>query len=274
MSETASTIVKLLSTLTSPKASVKYISVAIFLTLSWTISKDFSATVEIPGENITIIVLLFGVGVGSLVGHFLVFIFDFTFNYISRIIKERNEKLILQEQNKALINKFTTSFPHFRWEQSEKIRHLTRHNLTLDFSSSAMKSLYENGYVKVISNISVNDHLVKLNPILIDEVSNSWKEEMDSNVDNFLKEKKQLKLKILELMEVGSSNSNEIYFDISGTIASHNSCIVKEAEDDTGFFLTFKPYYNEAFQIRTGKAYKEETWIDRSRIKFTSEQVA
>ncbi len=69
MSETAGTIIKLLAALTSPKACVKYITVAITLIVSWKYFEPLIAETNISKEQLSIIILLLGVGVGSLIGH-------------------------------------------------------------------------------------------------------------------------------------------------------------------------------------------------------------
>jgi hypothetical protein len=80
MSETAVTVIKLLAALTSPKACVKYLTVAIALYLSWLYLAPNFADLEITSEQKSLILLLIGLGSGSLVGHFLSEISAFFWN--------------------------------------------------------------------------------------------------------------------------------------------------------------------------------------------------
>ncbi|WP_315980922.1 hypothetical protein [Aliamphritea spongicola] len=68
MSETAGTIIKLLAALTSPKACVKYITVAVALLISWKYLEPVISETQISKEQLSIVLLLLGVGCGSLVG--------------------------------------------------------------------------------------------------------------------------------------------------------------------------------------------------------------
>ena len=68
MSETAGTIIKLLAALTSPKACVKYITVAVTLLISWKYLEPVISETQISKEQLSIVLLLLGVGCGSLVG--------------------------------------------------------------------------------------------------------------------------------------------------------------------------------------------------------------
>lgn len=72
MSETASTIIKLFSALTSPKAAVKYLSVSIVI--SWKYFSELAKFLGTPEENISIVVLLAGVGLGSIVRQIIIWL--------------------------------------------------------------------------------------------------------------------------------------------------------------------------------------------------------
>jgi hypothetical protein len=133
VSETASTIVKLLSTLTSPKACVKYIAVAVFIVLSWQYLNDLLLKFGVPEEHINIVVLLLGVGIGALIGHVLSFVGASLWNSIQNKREyrraEKAKALALavkktkdEAENRILIERYERSFTHFHWDQKETLR--------------------------------------------------------------------------------------------------------------------------------------------------------
>ena len=94
MSETAGTIIKLLAALTSPKACVKYLTVAISLYISWLYLAPNFTDLEITSEQKSLILLLIGLGSGSLSGHFISEISAYFWNYH----KEKRDKANKEKQ--------------------------------------------------------------------------------------------------------------------------------------------------------------------------------
>lgn len=92
MSETAGTIIKLLAALTSPKACVKYITVAVTLLISWKYLEPVISETQISKEQLSIVLLLLGVGCGSLVGQAISWATEFYGNNISQKKKRRLNK--------------------------------------------------------------------------------------------------------------------------------------------------------------------------------------
>lgn len=280
MSETATTIIKLLSALTSPKAAVKYISVAAFIVVSWKYFSDLANSFGTPDENISIVVLLAGVGLGSIVGQIITWIGEWIWKSISKKLdanklakqaieeKAENDRRKAKE-NDAILKRYTESFGHLGWEPKEKLRELTLRDITLDFSNLAFKALLENKYIKAVSQISSQTYLVTLNPILTEVTKNTWEQEIKSHVDDYFFEITPEKARILELMEFREVDDDSIIdFDIKFTVSPYCSCIRREAEDENGFWLCFRSYHLDEFSKRTGKEYQDETWIDKKRIVF------
>lgn len=278
MSETATTIINLLSALTSPKAAVKYISVAVFIVVSWSYFSELAKIFGTPDENIGIVVLLAGVGLGSIVGQIISWIGEWIWKSISSVldskrlaeqaVKEKSEDdLRIAKENEAILKKYTKSFGHLDWEQKEKLRELTLRDLTLEFSHLGFKSLLENKYIKVVSQISNKKYLVTLNPILTESTKSTWKKEIEDHVDEYFFEMTPEKHRILELMEDREADDEStIDFDIKSILRPYYSCIRKEAEEENGFWLCFRSHYLDEFSKRTGKEYQDEIWIDKNRI--------
>lgn len=280
MSETATatTIIKLISALTSPKAAVKYISIAAFIVVSWKYFCGFARAFGTPDANISIVVLLAGVGFGSIVGQIISWIGELIWQSINTKLK--SNKLAKQaakdkaesdqkkaKENEVILKKYIASFAHLGGESKVKLRELTLRDITLDFSNLSFKALLENKYIKIVSQIFNQTYLVTLNPILTETTKNNWEQEIKNHVDEYFFEMTPEKNKVLNYMEFREIDDNSIIdFDIKSTISPYYSCIRKEAEDETGFWLCFRSYYIEEFSKRTNKTYQDETWIDNSRI--------
>ena len=286
MSETATTIIKLLSALTSPKAAVKYISVAVFIVVSWKYFSELAKSFGTPEENISIVVLLAGVGFGSIVGQIITWLGELVWNYVNgkleakRLAKQDLEEKAENEikrakENEALLQKYTESFSHLGWESKEKLRELTLRDITLDFSNLAFKALLENKYIKAVSQISNRTYVVTLNPIIAEVTKTTWEQEIKENLDDYFRDMTPEKQRILEIMEHREDDDDSVIdFDIKSTVSPYYSCIRREAEDENGFWLCFRSYYLDEFSKRTGKEYQDETWIDKSRILLPVETKA
>ena len=260
MSETATTIIKLLSALTSPKAAVKYISVAASIVLSWGYLSNLAKSFGTPDENVSIVVLLAGVGVGSIVGQIISWIGDVIWQLVNskiqskRLAKQAKEEAaeIKQKKEKAnqvLAQRYAKSFLHFDWEQKEKLRELTLRDVKLDLSKVNLKALLDNKYIQVVSQISRNTYLVTLNSAVFELTRDTWKEEIREHVDEFFDELTPEKLRVLELMEDrATEDKSSINVDIESVVSPFHSSIRKEAEDDAGFWLSFVPYYLSEFE--------------------------
>ncbi|TOM46799.1 hypothetical protein CGH76_20515, partial [Vibrio parahaemolyticus] len=123
MSETVTTIIKLLSALTSPKAAVKYIAVAASIVLSWGYLSNLAKSFGTPDENIGVVVLLAGVGIGSIVGQVISWLGQVLWRFVnSKIQSKRLAKLAREEvaeseqkkekDNAALVQRYAKSFLH------------------------------------------------------------------------------------------------------------------------------------------------------------------
>mgnify|MGYP000639809173 CR=1 FL=1 len=98
MSETAGTIIKLLAALTSPKACVKYLTVAIALYLSWLYVAPNLIDLKINSEQKSLLLLLVGLGSGALIGHFLSETISLIWNKF-KISRDKKNEENRKEQN-------------------------------------------------------------------------------------------------------------------------------------------------------------------------------
>lgn len=280
MSETAGTIIKLLSALTSPKASVKYLSVALFLFISW---KYFEAGLKdagIPKEQLSIIIILIGLGLGSLAGHIIVFFGEIIWNKYT-IKKEEKERLKEEEDEKekakiekdekdeAFIRRFKISFPHLHTEQKRILRSLTIENKNLDLLDSEISALNDNGYIKSILNVSSTTYLMAINPLLTEYVSNQWKAEVNSRIDELYNDNSIPAEELLEILKYSNKEKETpIKSSLIEGLSEYSGCIRVNADTETeGYWLWFDFDIREALEVRNNEEYIDELYIPKSRLQ-------
>ncbi|TOM46768.1 hypothetical protein CGH76_20520, partial [Vibrio parahaemolyticus] len=127
----------------------------------------------------------------------------------------------------------------------------------------------DNKYIKLVSKISRSTYLVTLNPVILELTRDTWQQEIKEHVDEFFFNMTPEKYRVLDLMEARDKEDDSIIdFDVKSTVAPYYSCIRREGEDDTGFWLCFRSYYLNEFEQRTGKEYLDEVWIDKNRFVY------
>ncbi|SBT60915.1 Uncharacterised protein [Plesiomonas shigelloides] len=280
MSETAGTIIKLLAALTSPKACVKYITVAVTLLISWKYLEPVISETQISKEQLSIVLLLLGVGCGSLVGQAISWAAEFLWKkHKSKKeaalkqemeLEEAKRERIEKEQNeKLLLTKIQSSFEHLHFEQKSTLRKLTLKNETLDMSESNNSALEKNGYIQRLVHVRVTDYLTQINPLISDFIKEQWSAEKESKVKSFLEYNYHAE-KLLELLEENNQvNDFLVDKEVLKSTSRYSECIrgqYDDRENSTGYWLWFEDYLLEAFEKKTGKSYVDEAFISLQRI--------
>ncbi|MCL6416906.1 hypothetical protein MIB92_14690 [Aestuariirhabdus sp. Z084] len=280
MSETAGTIIKLLAALTSPKACVKYITVAVTLLISWKYLEPIISETQISKEQLSIILLLLGVGCGSLVGQ----VISWSIEYLWKLHKSKkeadlNQKLELEkaeiqrieeeEKQKRLLKKIQSSFEHLHFEQKATLRKLTLKNETLNMSDLSNSALEENGYVQRLVHVRVSNYLTQINPLISDFVKKQWAAEKELKVKEFLQYNEHAE-KLLELLEEKNRGKElSVEKEVLASTSRYSGCVQgddDDREDSTGYWLWFEDYLLEEFEKQTGKSYIDEVFISLQRI--------
>ena len=276
MSETAGTIIKLLAALTSPKACIKYITVAFSLYIAWVFLKTPLDSVQVSAEQRSIILLLAGVGFGSLLGHGLSFVIDGAWQkHIAskeetkkKELKEiedqkEQEEQLLKEQK--LVEKFISSFKHLTVAQKELLRELTKDNKNISTDTSENEALIKNGYVNPILNVQYKTYLVGISPLIKEFVAKQWEEELKVIVQEVI-ESSQGK----ELLNILKNEDDESPVDgnLFNGLSRYSGAIRGEADaEQGGFWLWFDKYILDSTSDRTGDNYVDELFIPESRIE-------
>lgn len=280
MSETAGTIIKLLAALTSPKACVKYITVAITLLISWKYLEPVISETQISKEQLSIVLLLIGVGCGSLVGQAISWAAEFlwkkyTSKHEAALKKEmelesaEHKRIEKEEKKRLLLTNIQSSFEHLHFEQKATLRKLTLKSETLDMSEPNNSALEKNGYIQRLVHVRVSDYLTQINPVVSNFVKEQWAAEKGLKVKSFL-EHNDYAEKLLELLEEDNQDKD---FHVDKEVlkgASRYSGCVRGQDDDrensTGYWLWFEDYLLEEFEKKTGKSYVDEAFISLQRI--------
>ncbi len=284
MSETAGTVIKLLSALTSPKASVKYISVGIFLVLSWKYLDNTLASLGAPKEHHSLIVLLIGLGIGSLIGQAIYVVVSSIWEKIETSVKEKKEKQKKDELKKAqqrsvdqaneeFLEGFKKAFEHFPYWKRDALRLLIDKEQRMEWHLEYVDSLKTNKYIIRTTNIDSDTDLYKIHPAIRDYVKAQWTAEIDSNMADFFE---NLTPEKNELIEVMKFTEEEFKGPISQACANLvnplHPCFTREAEDENGFYISFRNPYCSLFNEKTGLVLIDEVYIKHSWVR--SEEVS
>ncbi|WP_299195946.1 hypothetical protein [uncultured Amphritea sp.] len=279
MSETAGTVIKLLSALTSPKASVKYLSVGIFLVLSWKYLDNTLASLDAPKEHHSLIVLLIGLGIGSLIGQAIYVVVSSIWKKIDTSIKEKKEKQrkdelekaqqrSVDQENEEFLEGFKKAFEHFPYWKRDALRLLIDKEQRMEWSLDYVNSLKTNKYILRTINIDSDTDLYKIHPAIRDYVKAQWKAEIDSNMADFFG---NLTPEKNELIEVMKFTEEEFKGPISQACADLvypiHPCFTREAEDEIGFYISFRNPYCSLFNEKTGLELIDEVYIKHSWVR-------
>ncbi len=227
------TVVKLVLSLTSPKACIKYLCVALCLYLSWAYLEPYLEIPSIAIDQRNLILFLIGVGGGVLVGTFLCFSFDKLYGFfLTKKIEVESEK-----SKELFVQKFKAAFVHLTLKQKETLRLLTKGDFAVNVYKDGNASLLKNKYVKTILNIDQDMYLVRINPLVKSYVQREWDEELDSKIDNFLSLPDNEGVKLLEVMKEGGDLC-EIDRSLLLGLSAYTGIIRGEAQDD-GFWMWF-----------------------------------
>ena len=280
MSETAGTIIKLLAALTSPKACVKYITVAVTLLISWKYLEPVISETQISKEQLSIVLLLLGVGCGSLVGQAISWVTEFLWKQHKskkeaalkqemELEEAKREGIENEQKEKLLLAKIQSSFEHLHFEQKSTLRKLTLKNETLDMSDSNNSALEKNGYIQRLVHVRVTDYLTQINPLISDFIKEQWSAEKESKVKSFLDYNDHAE-KLLELLEEDNQGKDfPVDKEVLKSTSRYSEGVRGQDEDrenSTGYWLWFEDSLLEEFEKKTGKSYVDEAFISLQRI--------
>lgn len=289
MSETASTIIKLLSSLVSPKTCIKYLTVACSLVFSWVYVGEFLKDLEkrgisVSSEQSDIIILLVGVGIGGLLGFMIVGVVDLVQNKFTSIQQDRVQKkeakksrIEKEKSNESFLNEFIDAIGHLRKSQIRVLRLLTKGRANIDFIEGEYADLAKNKYIHRVSCVYSSTYITEINPLLKDYVIEHWKSDVNVRID-VLYEENPFANELLELLESENSNSNSFvdtkwfqYLSVYGRTCLHGDYERNPSDiDKADYELWFGEHDEDIMEElarRNNTKYNGNLVISNSRLK-------
>ncbi|WP_234495875.1 hypothetical protein [Vibrio maritimus] len=197
MTESTTTFLKIVSSLVSPKTSIKFISIAAVLILSW---NNLSLVVEgskIPEEHKSLMVLFLSLGLGSLMGDAVYSIYRHIYNVtIKRYTSTYEEKQSRKRSEEALkerVNSFKHMYPYLSYETKQLIWDLSEKPKSIyDWGDSDVQfeAILNNGYAYKISSLTDTTGLYGLSPEISDYISSILSEEVESLIRSIESDKR------------------------------------------------------------------------------------
>lgn len=205
MSEASGTILKIISSVASPKAAVKFISIAIVLTLSWGYFNELLNSFGASFEHKSLILLFISLGLGSLIGELIAYcsrqVYQNTVGKYAALKKQKEEKLEKIEIREKLLNHFKLTYKHISFSTKEILWGLSKEPQSIwDDSESNIpfRSLLDNGYIKQIGCINDHESLYKLHPDISEYLADNKEKELNEIVESFLKNDAEAHKKLIE----------------------------------------------------------------------------
>ena len=277
MSDFTSTFFTVANALVSPKAIIKFLSIALLLIATWLYIAPSLSELGIPVEHFNFIVLLIGMSLGSFVGIILSLIYDFLFNIYKKSKKKKSdlkrreleEKSTREEQNirdKMLSDKLKSSIDYLGINDKHILYLLTQTTHTIDLKEYENSVLLDNEYIQIISRVDSNRVLVKLNPVLLDIVQTNFERYKKTEVEQFLASNKNAE-QLLDLLDVNNSEATtSVHIDVINSVSGYSRYIQAEYHPGSGFWLSFGKFMFEAFEEQLERKFSEELLIPSERV--------
>lgn len=268
MTESSSIILKILTALTSPKASIKFISVAIFITITWNNLSAF--TDSSPHQDL--ISLFIGIGLGSLIGElfykFLVYIYSLTIGKYCTLQEIKQKRIEEQKQKQKILEHFMITYynldkstKRILWKLTEKEQcFYTGYGV-----NGNINALENNGYIKYFSTIGDDNNIYKIQPMIKHFLQEIYPNEIDIAFDNFIKDNNVIKEKMIQLMKE-NIQIEQISISLDELIEfceTHNELLEFFPKyngfdnEIIGYTISFDPYHKERISNILGLGMKK-----------------
>lgn len=279
MSDFVSSFFTIANALVSPKAIIKFLSIALLLIITWLYISPPLSELGIPVEHFSFIILLIGIGLGSLLGIILSLIYDFFFNIYKKKSKEKSDfkrREIEKERdeedqkirNEVLVKKLESSIDYLGIEDKQTLYLLSQTIHTIDHREYNDSILLDNEYIQIISRVNKDRVLVELNPAILSTVQASFEHYRKTEVEFFLKSNKNAE-RLLELLDVNNSEATTLVnIDVLRSVSGFSHHIHGEFHQGSGYWLSFDRFMFEAFEEQLGRRFSEEFFIPIARIKM------
>lgn len=274
MSDAAGTILKIISSITSPKAAVKFISIAVVLLLSWGYLNDFIESLGATSEHKNLMMLFLAIGIGSITGE-MVSLFGMTiYKYtIGKYLQFRQNEKSFREKNEyreRLLTHFKLTYKHLPFSTKEVLWELSKEPCSIcdyDESYIPVSSLIENGYIKHISSLSDNESIYKLHPFISVFLKNNIEKEIDDIVNIFLSKINNDLMKVItssdHLPQSTYSEFLKVVNESYPVILINKDC---DSNDFSDKIIGFTLSINKPFEANLDKKLQGDLFVRKFRV--------
>lgn len=264
MSESFGVVIKLLNSLVSPKACLKYLLMALSLLLFWRFLEPYLKSINIIAEHKSLILLLVAGGTGALAGEFVGYV-------LYHLNEKRKEKKIKKEKEEKttkerdiFLKTFELTHNYLYDEQIDLLNRLRKSHCTIDISFNKNKALLENNYIICLQKIFESEYIVAINPLIEELVKNHCEELTGYMVEDFLQSSHAEK--ILQFMENDATGTNsKISKKYIEELAKNPLCLAAHySESENGYYLYFEEYFQEYLEKKNGVKYNKEIFLSNN----------
>jgi hypothetical protein len=289
MNESASALLKIITALTSVKTSIRFIAIAVFLTLSWRYSELDFLIKYVPGEQKNIVFLLISTGLGSILGgviyHLLHFIFLKTVGKYKLKVEHLKTQSIEKKEREKFLNNFIKTYMNFSKETKRVLFSLSEdmQNLCDDQEYGAnLNALIQNNYIRMVSAVDSYSSIYELHPVLAEYLTENVPLEIDKAFYEFELDDEITKTNLIALLS-GKLNTENLQSKTSEVISfckRHNeileySTYYKDKEGDefhnylAGYNIWIDEFHVERFneKFNTQTKGKVLIYLDEFRTK-------
>lgn len=282
MSDTATTLIKITSALTSPQACIKYISIGLFILITLVWVEPALVDLKLSKDRLTISLSFIGVGTGALIGHILSLLYEklskkYKISVDEKKAKEdekKNADLALankKKSNEIILENIKDSFSHLSYNQKQVLRLLTLNQCTFILTDKDIHPLTTNQFILKKVHIKDSTYLFKINPAIEDLIKAQWETEIKENVDQFLSNDNSTE--ILELLKTSNQEDQSaiISSKVLDTLNNYTTPIRGDYDShaaEASFSFWFEYGYHEYLEKLLGESLIPQLSIGRKQIHF------
>lgn len=199
MSDTTDAILKIISSITSTKGAVNFLSISATLVLLWNYSSNYLDKVGLPNEHKQLALLFAAIGIGTLVGRVVNYTGTFLYKltWMKHLSSEQLKQAEIEKEKRYqnTLSHFKEMYKHYSFSAKEILW-----ELSID-SDDGSKVLYDdheeadtiehlvsNGFIKIKSRINGQEGIYKIHPYISSHLRDIYEKEISSTVNKFLNE--------------------------------------------------------------------------------------
>ncbi|HDL7837074.1 TPA: hypothetical protein PXP42_002798 [Yersinia enterocolitica] len=275
MNDLITPILKLLSSLVTPRAAIRYIFVGVALSLSWIKIKPYMEQFGLPAQIAGLSSSLVGIGIGTVASATLFLCFDIALatykekkEASAEARKKHDEELVRIEKQNSFIELFKNNIHHYDIASINILKNLCKRDETystdLRYASvsdiQAIEGLHSNKVIYKTMNINIKKNVYSINPILKNWLVVFFDNQNKQIVADYLESLSPSQSMALTLLEDnGKDTTTPLYFPIELVKTNYHfsPCIDCNADDnlDEPFYFEFRDDFHSYFEAILNKKF-------------------